>query len=83
MYDGVFFKLIRKYSAEIGSEKERERRENRAYIRPAAGPVDRHLDRCAQSRANRPLGQPVCTNVHKVARSTARSTIACNGRQLS
>ena len=55
-----FFKLIRKHSAEIGSQKEREQRENRAYIMPAAGPVrltgvhkagsvDRSVDRCAQT----------------------------------
>ena len=79
MYDEVFFKLIRQHSAEIGSQKEREWRKNRAYIRPAAGPGDRPVDRRAQSRASRPLSRPVCTNLHRVARSTARSTVAGNG----
>ena len=57
------FKLIRKHSAEIGSQKERERRENGVYISDQqqgrstarstgvhkAGPIDRSVDQCVQT----------------------------------
>ena len=40
-----FLKLIGKNSAEL----EAKRSENEAYSRPAVGPVDRPVDRCAQT----------------------------------
>ena len=53
-----FFKLIRKYSAEIGNQKEREQRENGAYIKPAAGSTARSTSVHKRAQGN-PLDRPV------------------------
>ena len=52
MYDEVFSNS----SGNIVQKSKAKSSENRACIRPAAEPVDRPIDRCAQSRAGRPLG---------------------------
>ena len=67
-----FFKLIRKHSVEIGSQKEREQHEDKAYIRPAAEPVDRPIDRYAQSRS-RSTAQS--TGVHKRAQDSSVDSV--------
>ena len=71
-----FFKLIRKYSVEIGSQKERERRKNGAYIRPVAGPVDHPVDRCAQICTGQP-GRPRQRNGRPTG---TRLLLVCPGR---
>ena len=53
-------------SAEIGSQRERERH----WSRPGQGPVDRPVDWWTEP------GRPACTTCTDMARSTPRSTVA-------
>jgi len=58
---------------EIGSQNERERCENgdEVYIRPAAEPVDRPIDWCAQSRGRSTVRS---TGVHKCTQNSAQDS---------
>ena len=76
MYDKSFLNL----SGNIVQKSEAKRSEDGArteFIYQTSSKAGRSPGRPAcQSRADRPDGRPVCTNVHRVARSTARSTVA-------